>query len=72
MGFIADWKAKRSYKRAMEVYDGALTDWQKDIEIFKKITEAFELAEKGEDSAANETIQKDGEIVLWRGQGQFH
>ena len=72
MGFIADWKAKRSYKRAMEVYDGALTDWQKDIEIFKKITEAFELAAKGEDSATNETIQKDGEIVLWRGQGQFH
>ena len=46
MGFIANWKAKRSYKHAMEVYDGALTGWQEDIEIFKKITDAFELAEK--------------------------
>jgi hypothetical protein len=72
MGFIADWKAKRSYKRAMAVYDGALTDWQKDIEIFKKITDAFKLAAKGEDAISNQTIQKPGEIVIWRGQGQFH
>jgi hypothetical protein len=72
MGFFADRKAKRLYKHALEVYDGALTDWQEDIAIFKKITEAFELAAKGEDAATNETIQKDGEIVLWRGQGQFH
>jgi len=72
MGFIADWKAKRAYKSAMAVYDSELTNWKSDIEIFEQIKDAFELAAKGEDAATNETIQKDGEIVLWRGQGQFH
>ena len=72
MGFLADWKAKRAYKRAMAQYDNAITDWQSDIEIFKKIISAFELAAKGEDAVSNLTVQKDGEVVLWRGQGQFH
>lgn len=72
MGFIANWKAKRAYKRAMQIYDAELTEWQSDIEIFAKITSAFELAAKGEDAVSNLTVQKPGEIVLWRGQGQFH
>jgi hypothetical protein len=72
MGFIADWKAKRAYKHAMAVYDGAITDWHADIEIFEKIITAFELAAKGEDAVSNLTVQKAGEVVLWRGQGQFH
>ena len=72
MGFIAKWKAKRAYKNAMEVYEGELTDWQSDIEIFETIINALELAAKGEDAVSNLTVQKDGEVVLWRGQGQFH
>ena len=72
MGFIANWKAKRAYKGAMEVYDAELTDWQSDIEIFDTIISAFELAAKGEDAVSNLTVQKDGEVVLWRGQGQYH
>lgn len=72
MGFIADWKAKRAYKSAMQAYEVALNDWQSDMETFKKVTEVFERAAKGEDSADNETVQKDGEIILWRGKGQFH
>lgn len=72
MGFIANWKAKRAYKSAMEVYDAELTDWQSDIEIFKQIESAFELAAKGEDAVVNQTIQKAGEQVLWSGRGQFH
>ena len=72
MGFIADWKAKRAYKKAMQSYEVALNDWQSDMDTFKKVTEVFERAAKGEDSADNETVQKDGEVVLWRGQGQFH
>jgi hypothetical protein len=72
MGFIANWKAKRAYKDAMAQYDLAITDWHSDIEIFEKIIAAFELATKGEDAVSNLTVQKDGEIVLWRGQGQFH
>jgi len=72
MGFIANWKAKRAYKGAMEVYDAELTDWQSDIEIFQKARDAFMLAAKGEDVVSNQTIQKAGEIVLWTAQGQFH
>ena len=72
MGFIANWKAKRAYKGAMEVYDAELTDWQSDIEIFQKARDAFMLAAKGEDVVSNQTIQKPGEIVLWTAQGQFH
>lgn len=72
MGFLANWKAKRAYKQAMAVYDGAITDWHADIEIFEKIISAFELAAKGEDAVSNLTVQKAGEVVLWRGQGQFH
>jgi len=72
MGFIADWKAKRAFKEATKVYEVALADWQSDMETFEKVAKAFELAAKGEDSADNETVQKDGEIVLWRGKGQFH
>ena len=72
MGFLAKWKAKRAYKHAMAVYDGAITDWHADIEIFEKIIAAFELAAKGEDAVSNLTVQKAGEVVLWRGQGQFH
>ena len=72
MGFLANWKAKRAYKHAMAVYDGAITDWHADIEIFEKIISAFELAAKGEDAVSNLTVQKAGEVVLWRGQGQFH
>ena len=72
MGFLANWKAKRAYKRAMAQYDLAITDWHSDIEIFEKIIAAFELAAKGEDAVSNLTVQKAGEVVLWRGQGQFH
>jgi hypothetical protein len=72
MGFIAKWKAKRKFNSDNEQYAIAHTDWQTDIEIFKKIKEAFKLAAKGEDVVANQTIQKPGEIVLWIAQGQFH
>lgn len=72
MGFIAKWKAKRAYKHAMTVYDLAINDWHTDVEIFKKIKEAFLIAAKGEDVVSNQTIQKKGEIVLWTAQGQFH
>ena len=72
MGFFAKLKAKRKFKRDQKAYAIAHSDWQTDIEIFKKIKEVFLLAAKGEDAVVNQTIQKAGEIVLWRAQGQFH
>jgi hypothetical protein len=72
MGFWANLKAKRAHKRALREYEISYADWQRDVEIFTKIKEAFALAAKGEDAAPNLTVQKPGEFVLWTGQGQFH
>jgi hypothetical protein len=72
MGFWANLKAKRAHKRALREYEVSYADWQRDVEIFTKIKEAFALAAKGEDAAPNLTVQKPGEFVLWTGQGQFH
>jgi len=63
---------KRAYKNALGEYQLNYADWKRDIEIFTKIKAAFELAAKGEDAVSNLTVQKAGEFVLWRGQGQFH
>lgn len=72
MGFWANYTAKRDHKRAMRQYQLEHADWVRDVAIFNKIRDAFELAAKGEDAVANMTIQKPGEIVLWRGNGQLH
>ncbi|GBL31685.1 hypothetical protein EMGBS11_06700 [Actinomycetota bacterium] len=72
MGFWANLKAKRAHKSALREYEITYADWERDVEIFTKIKEAFALAAKGEDAASNLTVQKPGEFVLWTGQGQFH
>jgi len=72
MGFWANQKAKRAYKSSLSEYQNSYADLKRDIEIFTKIKAAFELAAKGEDAVENLTVQKAGEVVLWRSQGQFH
>ena len=72
MSWWAERKAKRALKRALDQYELDYADWQRDVEIFKKIEAAFMLAVKGEDSVSNNTVQKKGEIILWQGQGQLH
>ena len=71
MSWWAEQKAKRALKKALKVYELEHTEWQRDVEIFKKIEAAFMLAVKGEDSVPNNTVQKKGEIILWQGQGQL-
>jgi len=72
MRWWTEFKAKRALKKALSAYELERADWQRDIEIFKKIEAAFELAVKGEDSVPNNTVQKKGEIILWQGKGQMH
>ena len=72
MSWWSNFKAKRALKRALDVHELDYANWQRDVEIFQKIEKAFELAVKGEDSVPNNTVQKDGEIILWQGQGQLH
>ena len=72
MGFWSNLKAKREHKSAVRQFEVDHADWTKDVEIFNTIRDAFALAAKGEDAVSNLTVQKKGEIVLWRGQGQLH
>jgi hypothetical protein len=72
MGFWSNFKVKSAHKKAMRQYALDHADWVRDVEIFNTIRAAFELAAKGEDAVSNLTVQKPGEIVLWRGQGQLH
>lgn len=72
MGFWANFTAKREYKKALRQYQVDHGNWVRDVEIFNQIRAAFALAAKGENAVENLTIQKPGEIVLWRGQGQLH
>jgi hypothetical protein len=72
MSWWSNFKAKRALKRALDVHELDYANWQRDVEIFQKIEKAFELAVKGEDSVPNNTVQKKGEIILWKGQGQLH
>lgn len=72
MNFWSRLKAKRELKRAHQEYQLNHHDWVRDVAIFNHIRDAFELAAKGQDAVSNLTVQKPGEIVLWRGQGQLH
>ena len=72
MGFWSNLKAKRAHKAAARQFEVDYENWVSDVEIFNTIRDAFELAAKGEDAVSNLTVQKKGEIVLWRGQGQLH
>ena len=72
MGFWANYKAKRQHKSGLRQFEVEHADWVQDVAIFNQIRDAFELAAKGEDAVENLTVQKKGEIVLWRGQGQLH
>ena len=72
MSWWSDFKAKRALNKALDQYELDHADWNRDVEIFKKIEAAFMLAVNGEDSVPNNTVQKKGEIILWQGQGQLH
>jgi len=72
MSWWSELKAKRALKKALKQFEIDKAEWQRDVEIFKKIEAAFELAVKGEDSVPNNTVQKKGEVILWEGQGQLH
>jgi hypothetical protein len=72
MSWWTDFTAKRALKKALKQFTSDHANWQRDVEIFKKIESAFELAVKGEDSVRNNTVQKKGEVILWEGQGQLH
>ena len=72
MGFWADRKAKKAFNSAMSSYEYQHAQWARDIEIFSNIKSAFESAIKGEDAVSNLAVQKSGERVIWKGQGQYH
>jgi hypothetical protein len=72
MGFFADLKAKRAAKRAQEVFDDELNDWNHEQEILTDALDIFTDAANGQEPADNNLVQKKGELILWTGSAIFH
>jgi hypothetical protein len=72
MGWLENMKDKRAAKAADSEYHHLHSEWAEDVELLKKLIAVFTAASKGEDSAPNVVVQKDGEIALWGATGIFH
>lgn len=72
MGFIANFKNKIAQKRATKVFENNHARWERDKELLEKLTKVFSDAKKGVDATENTVVQKDGEIILWKGDSVFH
>ncbi len=72
MGWIANFKAKRADKAAIEEFNRLQSAWEEDVETLKRIIEVFTAASKGEDAISNTLTQKASERTLWSAPAIFH
>ncbi len=72
MGWIANYKAKRAQRAALDEFNLQLAAWQEDVDTLEKIITVFTAASKGEDSVPNTLMQEKGEHTLWSATGIFH
>jgi hypothetical protein len=72
MGWIANLKAKRAAKAALNEYNRLHDIWQEDLDTLTKLITVFTAASKGEDAIPNTLMQKSGERTLWTATGIFH
>jgi len=72
MGFIADFKARRSVKRAEALFELEMHEWQSEIDILNSALDIFTNAAKGDEPEDHQLVQKKGELVLWTGQATYH
>ena len=72
MGWIADFKAKRAAKAALNEHNRLHDIWQEDLDTLKKLITVFSAASNGEDAVPNTLMQKAGERTLWSATGIFH
>ena len=72
MGLIANLKAKRADRAALNEYNRLHDIWQEDLDTLTKLITVFTAASKGEDAIPNTLMQKAGERTLWTATGIFH
>jgi hypothetical protein len=72
MGWIANLKAKRAAKAALNEHNRLHDIWQEDLDTLKKLITVFTAASNGEDSVPNTLMQKPNERTLWTATGIFH
>ena len=72
MGWIANLKAKRADRAALNEYNRLHDIWQEDVDTLKKLITVFTAASNGEDSVPNTLMQKPNERTLWTATGIFH
>jgi hypothetical protein len=72
MGWIANLKAKRADRAALNEYNRLHDIWQEDLDTLKKLITVFTAASNGEDSVPNTLMQKPHERTLWTATGIFH
>ena len=72
MGWIADFKARRAQKAALELHEQQLAIWNQDVVTLEKLITVFTAASKGEDAVSNTLTQNSGEHTLWSATGVFH
>ena len=72
LDFFKNLKAKRAAKQAKKKYEAELTEWQSESDLLTKALELFTSAAEGKQVDDQSLVQKDGEFVIWTGNGIFH
>ena len=72
MGLLANFKARRSAKKAKAIYEVELYNWEIEKQVLEQALEIFTNASLGQEPEDHQLAQKKGELVLWTGQAVFH
>ena len=72
MGFFNDLLGDPKGKKAQREVDRLHKEWSEDVATLAKLKAAFIAVQDGEDAESHNMIKKDGEFVIWAGEGQFH
>ena len=72
MGLLANFKARRSAKKAKAIYEVELYNWEIEKQVLEQALEIFTNASRGQEPEDHQLVQKKGELVLWTGNAIFH
>ena len=72
MGLLANFKARRSAKKAKAIYEVELYNWEIEKQVLEQALEIFTNASLGQEPEDHQLVQKKGELVLWTGNAIFH
>lgn len=72
MNIFQKWAARRDAARAQKLYEVDHSAWERDRKILANLRKAFEAARDGVSLIDESMVNKPGEIVLWKGEAQYH